>query len=454
VRVLLVSCYELGHQPLGVAAPAAHLRARGHDVRALDLSIQSWDPELVDWADRIALATPMHTAMRMAQQAITLVREQRPDVPICTYGLYGPLLADIADRVLAGETDAVLAAWVEGDDDANVVFLDRHGSSSTAPARDLLPALDQYAHLALGDEHRTVAYVEASHGCAHRCRHCPVPVIYDGRIRIVDVEAVIADIAQQVDAGARHVTFGDPDFLNGVHHSLRVVRAMHERFPDLTFDCTVKVEHILRHDGVWAEMAASGCLFVVSAFEAVNDDTLQILDKGHTTADAARAASLLREHGIEIRPSFVPFTPWTSIDDIRALLEFVAANGLVECVDPVQYAIRLLVPPGSLLLDTPAFAAHAGPYDAERGTYTWQSPDPAVDDLHARISARVEVLLDADVPIPMVYDAVRVEAGLEPLGIEPSPVPPPRLTEPWFCCAEPTAQQQTVFGRSAGLSPH
>jgi hypothetical protein len=268
-----------------------------------------------------------------------------------------------------------------------------------------------------------------------------VPVVYDGRIRIVDADAVLADVAQQVEAGARHVTFGDPDFLNGVHHSRRVARAIHEQFPDLTFDCTVKVEHILQHADVWGELADLGCLFVVSAFEAVNDEILTVLDKGHTTTDAARAVALLRTHGIEIRPSFVPFTPWTSVDDVRALLDFVAAHDLVENVDPVQYTIRLLVPPGSLLLDRPEFTVHASAYDADLGTYPWTSPDPEVDALQARIAALVEAHVETGATIAATYDAVRERAGLEPLGLTASVDGRPRLTEPWFCCAEPTAMQ-------------
>ena len=151
--------------------------------------------------------------------------------------------------------------------------------------------------------------------------------------------------------GARHITFGDPDFLNGRRHSLAVVRAMHERFPALTFDCTIKVEHVLEHADVWAEMAACGCLFVVCALECVNDEILARLDKGHTTAEAALAIALLREHGIEVRPSFMPFTPWTTPRDVLEIVDFVAAHDLVANVDPIQYTIRLLVPEGSLLLE-------------------------------------------------------------------------------------------------------
>jgi radical SAM superfamily enzyme YgiQ (UPF0313 family) len=444
MRVLLIASYELGHQPLQVAAPAAILRDRGHDVRCLDLSIEEWSPELVGWADRVACSVPMHTATQIARQAIVRVRAQRPDVPIAGYGLYGEMLADVADRVFAGETDAALADWVDGIDDGVVVHLGREAATPGAalPARDLLPALDRYAHLVRGGAERTVGYVEASHGCAHRCRHCPVPVVYDGRIRIVEHDAVLADIAQQVAAGARHITFGDPDFLNGVHHSVRLVRAMHDRFPDVTFDCTVKVEHVLRHDDLWAEFAAAGCLFVVSAFESVDDATLGHLDKGHTVADMSRAVQILGEHGIAVRPSWMPFTPWTTLDHVRALLEFVAAHELVGNVDPVHYTIRLLLPRGSLLLEHPDLAPALSAYDDARGSYQWHAADPAIDELQARLATVVEERVAAGDPIPVVYDAVRAACGLAPLGLDPTSADGvPRLTESWFCCAEPTAVQ-------------
>ncbi|HZP27787.1 MAG TPA: CUAEP/CCAEP-tail radical SAM protein [Acidimicrobiia bacterium] len=458
MRVLLVACYELGHQPLQVAVPAAHLRARGHDVRAVDLSLEPWDPAAAAWADRIAFSVPMHTATRLARAAIEALRATRPAVPVCCYGLYASMAADVADCVVAGETTGALVEWVEGRVPAGAALteLGREAARAGAPlpARELLPPIDRYAHLLVGDgcgceQRLPVGYVEASHGCAHRCRHCPVPVVYDGRIRIVDADAVLADIAQQVDAGARHITFGDPDFLNGVHHSLRVVRAMHERFPDVSFDCTVKVEHVLAHAEVWPELAEAGCRFVVSAFESVNDEILDRLDKGHTAADAARAVAVLRTAGIEVRPSFMPFTPWTTGDDVRALLRFVAEHDLVENVDPVQYTIRLLIPRGSLVLRLPEVAALVGPYDAVRGTYEWAAPDPALDALHARLAELVEEHVALGTPIPEVYASVCAAAGAP----VPDPLPVmqgrPRLSEPWFCCAEPTAQQITLTTNAA-----
>jgi radical SAM superfamily enzyme YgiQ (UPF0313 family) len=436
VRVLLVSTYELGHQPLHVASPAAALLAAGHDVRCLDLSVERWDEGVLEWAEAVGFSVPMHTAMRLAMRAAQAVKRDRPELPVCFYGLYAPVSRDLtlgrlADRVIAGEYEPALVAWVSGEDTGAEIDLGR--GSFAVPARDLLPPLERYAHLALDGEERLVGYVEASHGCVHMCRHCPVPTVYDGRIRIVGADTVLEDVAQLVELGARHITFGDPDFLNGRKHSLAVVRAMHERFPDLTFDCTVKVEHVLEFPAVWPELSRSGCLFVVTALESVNDAILERLDKGHTARKAADAIALLREHGIEPRPSLMPFTPWTSVGDVVELLDFVAAHDLMGNVDPVQYTIRLLLPEGSLLLDHPDMRPHLGAYDAERLSWSWTAADPEVDELQARLAALVEGATAAGEPPAMTYERIRAEVGAD-AQIEPGSVEGrPRLTEPWFC---------------------
>lgn len=418
MKLLLVSTYELGHQPLGVAGPAGILRARGHEVRALDLGVDAWDPELARWAERVAISVPMHTAARLARTVAP-----RLDVPVACYGLYAAMCDDVATALVDRDPETALVRWVEDDPGAEV--------ARVLPARDLLPPIDRYVRLEHAGNEVPVAYVEASTGCAHRCRHCPVPVVYDGRTRITAADAIVADVGTQVQAGAAHVTFGDPDFFNGVHHALRVARAVHEAFPELTFDCTVKVEHILRHETVWDEMAELGCLFVVSAFESVNDAILERLEKGHTTKDAARAVALLRERGITVRPTWLPFTPWSTLADVQAITDFVAEHELVGNVDPVQYSIRLLVPQGSLLLGHIDDLAR---FDPDRLVYPWSSP---LDELHGRVAALVEAM--ADDPIPETFDAVRVALGLEPVHAADAPVP--RLSEPWFCCAEPTQAQ-------------
>ena len=458
MRTLLISTYELGHQPLHAGSAAGALLQAGHDVRCLDLSVEMWDEDAVAWAEAVAISVPMHTATRLAERAAQRIREVHPNVPIAFYGLYAgmdhhPGGSNLADAQVAGAYEQGLVGWLGQlglGDDASEPHVDLERRASVLPARHLLPDISRYAHMALGDAESPVGYTEASRGCVHTCRHCPVPIVYDGLIRIIDADVVLADIDQLVEAGARHITFADPDFLNGVRHSQRVVRAMHARHPHLTFDVTTKVEHILEHAGVWEEIAASGCLFVVSAFESVNDEILRRLDKGHTAAEAAQAVGQLRRHGIEIRPSWMPFTPWTTPADVLAIMEFVRDHDLIANVDPVQFTIRLLVPRGSLLLDLPEMIPHLRGYDEERLTHEWRPDDPGSDELQEKLAGIVERGVAEEASDALLFErmwtAVRAAAPDATAGPAPdlsgSPLPVrPRLTEPWFCCAEPTDMQ-------------
>lgn len=481
MRVVLVSTYELGHQPLHVASPARALLRAGHDVRAVDLAVDAFDVELLSWADAVACSVPMHTAMRLARVVCRQIRSRRPDIALCLYGLYAGLdgaegSPTVADLAIAGEYEPRLVTWADSlgssadgpggssgrqlEDSRTVVELGR--GRFGLPARHLLPGLDCYARLAVGGERRLAGYVEASHGCAHRCRHCPVPVVYDGRTRLVSDDAVVADVAQLVDMGARHVTFGDPDFLNGPHHARRVIDAVHAAFPDLTFDVTVKVEHILRHRDLWPGLGAAGCLFAVSAFESGSDHILEHLDKGHTAAQEVGAVAVLRSAGIEPRPSLLPFTPWTRPEDIFALLDLVARCDLVGNVDPVQYAIRLLVPPGSLLVTSGRLDGLLDDYDDEHLGWSWRSADEGLDELQHQCSDIAQRAGAEQWPAQESYDAVRA-AAVAVLGeraahsaAAPEPDPRlrsplaaderPRLTEAWFCCAEPSGAQMAAVG--------
>jgi radical SAM superfamily enzyme YgiQ (UPF0313 family) len=447
VRVLLVSTYELGHQPLHVASPAAALIDAGHDVRTIDLSVEMWDPALAHWADGVAFSVPMHTAMRLALEGAAAVKALDASKPVCFYGLYATTTArdGLVDRAIAGEYETELVTWASGVN-GRQRSKDLGRQTYRLPVRSSLPPLDRYARLARGSDEQLAGYVEASHGCAHRCRHCPVPVVYDGRTRRVPVDVVLDDIERQVEMGATHITIGDPDFLNRWSHSMQVVHELHARHPEITYDVTTKIEHVLKHVDLLPELAATGCLFVISAYECVNDEILRLLDKGHTAAEASEATKLLREHGIEPRPSWLPFMPWTTVDDVADVVDFVVDHDLVGNVDPVQLSIRLLVPEGSLMLDIPEMQAYLGPYDPETLSYSWSAADPRTVELQRRIAERVE---DADASSNAeifcdVASIVHEAAGrpaIDRVAVLASAKVAPRLTEAWFCCAEPTKEQ-------------
>ncbi len=447
-EVLLVSCYELGHQPHALASPLGFLRRAGFQPAAIDLAVERLDPERVRRARFVAISVPMHTALRLGVRAAAEVRRLAPAAHVCFYGLYAPLnqaylRAHGADSVIGGEAEAELVALVErlaaGDAaPPRARVLDR--LDFAPPSREGLPALDRYAQLERGDGTRAVAgYTEASRGCLHRCRHCPIPPLYGGRFFVVPRELVVEDVRRLVAAGAAHVTFGDPDFLNGPGHALAIARAVHAEFPSLTWDMTAKVEHLLGHRALLPELGALGCLFVTSAVESVDDRVLAILDKGHTAADVVDLVAAMRAAGIALRPSLVPFTPWTTLEGYLALLDFLVAHDLVDAVDPVQLSIRLLVPPGSLLLDHPEMRPHLGALDPSMFTHTWMNPDPRVDELQRAVYRAVErAATDGEPPRETFAEVHRLACAA---AGRPAPLPviqgrarpSPRLTEAWFC---------------------
>jgi hypothetical protein len=264
--------------------------------------------------------------------------------------------------------------------------------------------------------------------------------VYGGRFFVVPVETVLADVRQQVAAGATHVTFGDPDFLNGPRHALAVARAVHAEFPRLTFDFTAKIEHLLAQRAHLAELAALGCLFVVTAAESLDDRVLAYLAKGHTRAGLVEALAATRAAGIAPRPTWVAFTPWTTLEGYLAWLDFLADEALVDHVDPVQYGIRLLVPPGSLLLDLPEMRGHLGELVPGGFHYRWTHPDPRVDRLAEDVAAVAAAAAERDEDAARTFDRVRGLAAdaaaapaRAPIGLLGGRARPPRLTEPWFC---------------------
>lgn len=473
--IVLVSCYELGHQPLAVASPLAFLRENGFAPTCLDLSVDPLD----DAADAklararlVAISVPMHTALRLGVRVATRVRRLNPQVHICFYGLYAPLnagylLSSGADTVRGGEYEVALVQLAQAVAEGRsppVALTDLKRLGFIVPERDALPPLSRYARLVTSEQEQLAGYVEATRGCRHLCRHCPIPPVYGGRFFAVPTDVVLADARQQIAAGARHITFGDPDFFNAPKHALAIAGALHAQHPEVSFDATIKVEHILKHRDLLPELARLRCLFIVSAVESLSDKVLEILDKRHTRQDAALALAIVRAAGISLRPTFVPFTPWTTLDEYLDLCRFISEYDLEDEVDPIQLALRLLIPPGSLLLDREELRPFLGPLDEAALTYRWTHPDARVDRLYADVCALVERASskgeDPGTTFREIQDlastasgadakaaraGVKIAAGRRRLA--------PRLSESWFCCAEPSREQLAQSGAPLANSP-
>jgi DNA repair photolyase len=314
--------------------------------------------------------------------------------------------------------------------------------SFRVPDRDGLPPLERYAALRVGDERRTVGYTEATRGCKHRCRHCPIVPVYDGRFRVVSAEVVVEDVRRQVAQGARHITFGDPDFFNGPTHAMTVVDALAAACPGVSYDVTIKVEHLLRHVDLLPRLRDTGCVLVTSAVESLDDRVLARLEKGHTRIDVARAVAACRDVGLALTPTFVAFTPWTTADGYRELLRGIAALDLIDAVASIQLGIRLLVTEGSRLLELDDVRRLVAAFDRTALVYPWRHPDPAVDALQQAVTAhvcrrvgrsRAEVFRDIrELAHGHAPDALDVLPAFPP-GTVTARADVPWLDEPWYC---------------------
>jgi radical SAM superfamily enzyme YgiQ (UPF0313 family) len=458
--ILLVSTYDLGRQPFGLASPAAWLRDAGHDVRCIDLTRAKLDESAVREARLIGFFLPMHTATRMALPVMDQVRAINPSAHIAAYGLYAPLNAEIlrghgVQTILGPEFESDLVELADDRLNAEATRSDGEGPPSfksrgfrlqaeglarlqfKAPDRSDLPSLSKYASLQVGDTRRVVGYTEASRGCKHRCRHCPIVPVYDGRFRVVSVDVVMADIAAQVGAGAEHITFGDPDFFNGPRHAIAIAEKLHKAFPQVSYDVTIKVEHLVAERALLPLLRDTNCAFVVSAVESIDDAVLGRLEKGHTRADFEAVVAAFAEVGLTLSPTFVAFTPWTTLEGYCELLQAIDRLRLVPAVAPIQYAIRLLIPQGSRMLELEDVRARISHFDPRSLTYLWRHADPRVDALQRDLEAIAGSNLNAlrEEMFARVWTLAHEAAGLFPPPREPlaarSTVP--YLNEPWYC---------------------
>jgi len=472
VNIVLISTYELGRQPFGLASPAAWLRKRGHSVVALDLARQSLDDAAIGEADLIAIYLPMHTATRLAAQLIPLLWKQNPSAHFCCYGLYAPMNVDYlralgVSTILGGEFEEGLVqlAGRLATDGKQARAQAAESLISTArlqfevPDRSGMPAMEKYAHLILpGDGYRIVGSTEASRGCKHLCRHCPIVPVYKGVFRIVSRDVVLEDIRRQVAAGAQHITFGDPDFFNGVRHAMELAEAFHREFPVVTYDVTIKIEHLLKYEKHLPALRDTGCLFVISAVESVDDAVLGFLDKGHTREDFLRVVKTFSELGMTLHPTFVPFTPWTTVDGYVDLLRVIEQQGVIENVAPIQLGIRLLIPEGSRMLELDEVRRLVGPFDPQSLAYPWKNADPRLDVLSEtvqEIAAAAERQKESrPATFERIWKAAHAAAGLPAPQINTrarSQAGVPFLSEPWYCCAEPTRDQLVSIGAQKPL---
>ena len=436
MKILLLSFYDLGKQPKIISELYNKLDNGSNQIDVVDYSIEEKNLTLDNY-DVLGIYASMHTASVLAEQYL---RDRKLPNKLFVFGLYANVFSEMFSNfqsIHSFDSDE-LESLLEVQLNPNYSF--KH----SVPDRTILPSITDYSHIVDGSNNLIAGSVETTYGCKHECTHCPVPIEFKGMFKTFGTEKIITDVTNQVEEGAKHISFNDPDFFNGPKHALKILQLLNEKHPSITYDSTIKVEHILKYPDYFQELKNLNMLFVISAFETTNDHVLNILQKNHSFNDLNKAVELSLENKIDIRPTWMPFSPWTEQNDLISIIKLIENYKLRETVDPIQLTIKLLVPKNSLILKRPEMKEYLLDYDPSSFSYAWKYKFPNIDNIQNELFTYVlqhesENEYAQYLGLVDILESHTNETLLNSEKYSQRIVP--KLSETWFCCAEPNKIQ-------------
>ena len=436
MKILLLSFYDLGKQPKIISELYKKLDNGSNQIDIVDYSIEEKDLTLDNY-DVLGIYASMHTASVLAEQYL---RDRKLPNKLFVFGLYANVFSEMFSNfqsIHSFDSDE-LESLLEVQLNPNYSF--KH----SVPDRTILPSITDYSHIVDGSNNLIAGSVETTYGCKHEYTHCPVPIQFKGMFKTFGTEKIITDVTNQVEEGAKHISFNDPDFFNGPKHALKILQLLNEKHPSITYDSTIKVEHILKYPDYFQELKNLNMLFVISAFETTNDHVLNILQKNHSFNDLNKAVELSLENNIDIRPTWMPFSPWTEQNDLISIIKLIENYKLRETVDPIQLTIKLLVPKNSLILKRPEMKEYLLDYDPASFSYAWKYKFPNIDNIQNELFTYVlqhesENEYTQYLGLVDILESHTNETLLNSEKYSQRIVP--KLSETWFCCAEPNKIQ-------------
>ena len=436
MKILLLSFYDLGKQPKIISELYKKLDNGSNQIDVVDYSIEEKNLTLDNY-DVLGIYASMHTASVLAEQYL---RDRKLPNKLFVFGLYANVFSEMFSNfqsIHSFDSDE-LESLLEVQLNPNYSF--KH----SVPDRTILPSITDYSHIVDGSNNLIAGSVETTYGCKHECTHCPVPIEFKGMFKTFGTEKIITDVTNQVEEGAKHISFNDPDFFNGPKHALKILQLLNEKHPSITYDSTIKVEHILKYPDYFQELKNLNMLFVISAFETTNDHVLNILQKNHSFNDLNKAVELSLENNIDIRPTWMPFSPWTEQNDLISIIKLIENYKLRETVDPIQLTIKLLVPKNSLILKRPEMKEYLLDYDPSSFSYAWKYKFPNIDNIQNELFTYVlqhesENEYAQYLGLVDILESHTNETLLNSEKYSQRIVP--KLSETWFCCAEPNKIQ-------------
>ena len=436
MKILLLSFYDLGKQPKIISELNGKLLNGVNTIDIIDYSIEDKDIELENY-DVLGIYASMHTASVLAEEYL---RDKQLPSKLFVFGLYANVFSEMF-------VDFKTINSFDNDELDNFLGIELNKNYSykhSVPDRTLLPSITEYSHIVDGSNNLVAGSVETTYGCKHECTHCPVPIQFKGSFKTFGIDKIIKDVENQIEAGAQHISINDPDFFNGPNHALKILEKLNIQFPEITYDSTIKVQHILKYQEYFKRLKDLNMLFVISAFETTNDKVLNILQKNHTSDDLRTAVELSLENNIDIRPTWMPFSPWTEKSDLVNIIKLIENYKLRETVDPIQLTIKLLIPKNSLILQSGEIKQYLESYDPSSFSYSWKYENSVIDEIQNSLFNYVLENESVDEYTQYLGLVKIIESYTDNPLLVHSDYPMknvPKLSETWFCCSEPNKIQ-------------
>lgn len=404
MKYLVASTFEGGYQPLNAISATTALLDADIEAQLIDIYVEGLALERFSDADLVFICVPLFDSLTAGTQLAKQLKEAKPSQKICFFGQYATinaksLASKYGDYAIAGEWEKPIVSLAkhlsgeQGQDLRGVIDRTRGLSSEIVvpqlirdgfrlPRRDLAPPLHKYPQPQLEKllgEKKVVGGVEGSRGCHHKCSYCSVYAAYDGKVLLVSDDLVERDVTNLVAQGMTHLTFTDADFFNAKKHGLKIIRTLHSQFPDLTYDFTTRVDHILENKDAIKEMGQLGLAFITTALEFPKQEVLDQVFKEMNVPMIEEALAFLKEAGVKVNPTFITFNPWVSLEDMAELHDFIARNELENIVDPIQFETRLHLYKGLPLFNNDTVKELQ--LEEHEFHFDWQHADSRLDKL-------------------------------------------------------------------------
>jgi radical SAM superfamily enzyme YgiQ (UPF0313 family) len=339
--------------PLGLGYIAAVLRQSGHEVRIVDMRLDSWSQDL---AQEIREFNPGIVGISIfviseieGYKLATHIKEILPRVPIVFGGpqvSYFPkaplercpavditvqgegeyIMRDLVDALERyGDTTGIPNTFYRGIDDSILA-----GPSSPVvpdleelpfPARDLM-TLDRYAPEVYEFQRLPATNILATRGCAYgQCTFCFEAGQFRTKYRYQSAAKLVREIETLRDEyGIREFVFNDDDLLSNGKLLTEFAELAIQKKLDVRWSCWGRVTPCSQR--LLETIAKSGCWLVSFGIESGNQDLLDKLQKGMTLEKCRQVVGWAHEAGIETFGTFMIAIPGETPEKAEKTIDF------------------------------------------------------------------------------------------------------------------------------------